>query len=113
MTIEEYLDALLTLPNIDDDLIPKVSPDGKWVAWTWFRMGPTADVFAAPTDGSVAPIRLEVFRAVPGYQDVIDYARRHLQMIERFGRFPHRNAILGRASTAEEREFLQGPGSSF
>ncbi len=56
---------------------------------------------------------VEVFRAVPGYQDVIDYARRHLQMIERFGRFAHRNAILGRASTAEEREFLQGPGSSF
>lgn len=53
------------------------------------------------------------FTDMPGYEDVIDYARRHLQVIERFGRFPHRNAVLGRASTAEEREFLQGPGSAF
>ena len=35
------------------------------------------------------------------------------QIIERFGRFPHRNAILGRASTPEEAEFLKQPGSSF
>jgi uncharacterized protein (DUF924 family) len=34
-------------------------------------------------------------------------------VITRFGRFPHRNAILGRASTAEEVEFLKQPGSSF
>ena len=34
-------------------------------------------------------------------------------IIRRFGRFPHRNAILGRASTPEELEFLKGPGSSF
>jgi uncharacterized protein (DUF924 family) len=42
-----------------------------------------------------------------------DYARRHAVVIERFGRFPHRNAILGRASTAEELAFLREPGSSF
>lgn len=42
-----------------------------------------------------------------------DYALRHREVIERFGRFPHRNAILGRASTAEEMEFLKQPGSSF
>ena len=42
-----------------------------------------------------------------------DYARRHHDVIARFGRFPHRNEILGRASTAEEREFLSQPGSSF
>lgn len=36
----------------------------------------------------------------------LDYARRHLAVIERFGRFPHRNRVLGRASTAEEEEFL-------
>ncbi len=45
--------------------------------------------------------------------NVIDYARRHLAVIERFGRFPHRNAALGRASTPEEIAFLQQPGSSF
>jgi uncharacterized protein (DUF924 family) len=42
-----------------------------------------------------------------------DYARRHAEVIERFGRFPHRNAVLGRPSTAEELQFLQQPGSSF
>jgi uncharacterized protein (DUF924 family) len=42
-----------------------------------------------------------------------DYARRHAEIIERFGRFPHRNAQLGRASTAEEQQFLQQPGSGF
>ncbi|SFU45725.1 DUF924 family protein [Pseudoduganella namucuonensis] len=48
-----------------------------------------------------------------GFDDTYDYARRHHDIIRRFGRFPHRNAILGRVSTAEEREFLQQPGSGF
>jgi uncharacterized protein (DUF924 family) len=38
---------------------------------------------------------------------------RHKAIIERFGRFPHRNAILGRESTREEIEFLKQPGSGF
>jgi uncharacterized protein (DUF924 family) len=42
-----------------------------------------------------------------------DYARRHHDVIARFGRFPHRNEILGRTSTPEESEFLKQPGSSF
>lgn len=46
-------------------------------------------------------------------REALDYARRHLDIIERFGRFPHRNAALGRASTPEEEAFLQQPGSSF
>jgi uncharacterized protein (DUF924 family) len=41
------------------------------------------------------------------------YAERHREIIARFGRFPHRNAMLGRASTPEEVEFLQTPGSGF
>jgi uncharacterized protein (DUF924 family) len=41
------------------------------------------------------------------------YAERHQEIIARFGRFPHRNHILGRTSTAEEIAFLQTPGSSF
>jgi uncharacterized protein (DUF924 family) len=40
-------------------------------------------------------------------------ALRHREIIERFGRFPHRNQILGRVSTPEEEEFLEQPGSSF
>lgn len=45
--------------------------------------------------------------------DLIDYAIQHRDIIARFGRFPHRNAALGRPSSAEERAFLQQPGSSF
>jgi uncharacterized protein (DUF924 family) len=43
----------------------------------------------------------------------VDYAIRHRDIIARFGRFPHRNATLGRASTPEELAFLEQPGSSF
>jgi uncharacterized protein (DUF924 family) len=43
----------------------------------------------------------------------VESARRHYEIIARFGRFPHRNAALGRQSTAEEAEFLKQPGSSF
>ena len=43
----------------------------------------------------------------------LKYARLHLGIIERFGRFPHRNAILGRASTAAEIEYLESGGLSF
>jgi uncharacterized protein (DUF924 family) len=43
----------------------------------------------------------------------LDYAHRHRGVIARFGRFPHRNAILGRASTPEELVFLSQPGSGF
>jgi len=42
-----------------------------------------------------------------------EWARKHWEIIRRFGRFPHRNAALGRAPTPEEIEFLSQPGSSF
>jgi uncharacterized protein (DUF924 family) len=45
--------------------------------------------------------------------DLYDWAVRHQRIIERFGRFPHRNEILGRKSTPEEIEFLKQPGSGF
>ncbi|OGX09601.1 MAG: hypothetical protein A2Y05_00475 [Omnitrophica WOR_2 bacterium GWA2_53_43] len=47
------------------------------------------------------------------YSYSLDYANRHYVIIERFGRFPHRNKILGRTSTPEEIEFLKKPGSGF
>ncbi len=43
----------------------------------------------------------------------LDYEKRHKKIIEHFGRYPHRNKILGRESTPEELEFLDQPGSSF
>lgn len=47
------------------------------------------------------------------YLSFLDYAIRHKEIIDRFGRFPHRNAILGRESTEKEEAFLLLPGSSF
>jgi uncharacterized protein (DUF924 family) len=55
----------------------------------------------------------EQLRAEPGGESYYRSAVRHAEVIERFGRFPHRNAVLGRASSAEETEFLRKPGSSF
>jgi uncharacterized protein (DUF924 family) len=43
----------------------------------------------------------------------LEFADRHRDIIKRFGRYPHRNGLLGRPSTPEELEFLRGPGSSF
>lgn len=51
--------------------------------------------------------------AAPGMEGNLDFELRHQAIIERFGRYPHRNAILGRTSSAEEIEFLKTPGSSF
>lgn len=51
--------------------------------------------------------------AVPGMENNLDFELRHQAIIERFGRYPHRNAVLGRPSTAAEIEFLKTPGSAF
>tara|TARA_B110000483_G_C18088329_1_gene500938 strand:- start:557 stop:1096 length:540 start_codon:yes stop_codon:yes gene_type:complete len=49
----------------------------------------------------------------PGLEDNFNFEVKHKNIIDRFGRYPHRNEILGRESTAEELEFLSQPGSSF
>ena len=48
-----------------------------------------------------------------GFTEMLDYAHRHRGVIARFGRFPHRNPILGRASTADELHYLGQPGAGF
>lgn len=48
-----------------------------------------------------------------GGPDIVEYAVGHRRIVDRFGRFPHRNAILGRRTTLEEAEFLKGPNSSY
>jgi len=48
-----------------------------------------------------------------GHGDPLDWAVRHADVVRRFGRFPHRNAILGRTSTPEELAYLAQPGSGF
>jgi uncharacterized protein (DUF924 family) len=52
-------------------------------------------------------------RDEPALADLLGWAERHRDIIVRFGRFPHRNAVLGRAPTAEELAFLKQPGSGF
>ncbi len=59
---------------------------------------------------------VELFRRLAeetGSEDLVVYALRHLRIVERFGRFPHRNEILGRRTTPEEAKFLEEPDSSF
>lgn len=60
----------------------------------------------------------EILDAAPAeeramFENNLSYAKQHHDIIEKFGRFPHRNAALGRTSTADERAFLAQPGSSF
>lgn len=55
---------------------------------------------------------VKLFQSV-GIQSNVDFEFKHKAIIERFGRYPHRNDILGRESTAEEKAFLEGPNSSF
>lgn len=59
-------------------------------------------------------LRDEVDRGLrESFDGFLNYAERHRDVVARFGRFPHRNAVLGRASTAQELAFLAQPGSSF
>ena len=63
-------------------------------------------------DLSILDASLPLFKELK-MQNVYDYALKHRDIVARFGRFPHRNKILGRTSTVEELEFLTQPGSSF
>jgi uncharacterized protein (DUF924 family) len=54
-----------------------------------------------------------VRRNCPGDAEILRYALLHREVIETFGRFPHRNAILGRRNTPEEEEYLKRPGAGF
>ena len=54
---------------------------------------------------------LELFATLD--EQALDWAQKHHAIIARFGRFPHRNGVLGRIDTPEEKEFLTGPNSSF
>lgn len=55
---------------------------------------------------------VKLFEAL-GNESSLEFEHKHKAIIDRFGRYPHRNSILGRNSTPEELEFLQQPGSSF
>lgn len=57
-------------------------------------------------------LAVELFKA-EGLENNLKFEYRHKEIIERFGRYPHRNEVLGRKSTQEEMEFLKQPGSGF
>ena len=61
---------------------------------------------------AIHSVAMELYRK-NGIRSNLDFEIRHRQIIERFGRYPHRNAILGRESTETEIEFLKQPGSGF
>lgn len=67
-------------------------------------------------DQEVSVALFEGLRHLPGHGDpdgAVDYAWRHYEVIRRFGRFPHRNAALGRSNTPEEEAYLAQPGAGF
>ncbi|MFP2930411.1 DUF924 family protein [Pyxidicoccus sp. 3LG] len=81
--------------------------------WRWFMYLP----FEHSEEVHDQRLAVALFEMLALYhrdsRESLDYARRHREVIERFGRFPHRNVTLGRPSTPEEESFLQEPGSSF
>ncbi len=68
--------------------------------------------FQHSEDRVVQSRSIEFFASL-GDPEILEYAQRHMAIIDRFGRFPQRNEALGRKSTDEEADFLQEPGSSF
>ena len=68
--------------------------------------------FEHSEDPAVQARSVELFATLED-EDTLGYALRHKEIIDRFGRFPHRNEVLGRESTPEEIEFLKEPDSSF
>ena len=84
-----------------------LDPIERWFLYLPYEHSESADVQARS---------LELFGALAdetGRRDPLVWAEKHAVIIRRFGRYPHRNAILGRPSTPEELEFLKQPGSSF
>lgn len=79
----------------------------------WFAYMP----FEHAEDARMQERSVALFEALaqanPGYEGVLDYAHKHRGVIARFGRFPHRNPILGRASTPDEAAYLAQPGAGF
>ncbi len=93
---------------VDSGADRQLTPLQRWFAYMPFEHAEDA----AMQEQSVA-LFTRLSEQNPGYEGVLDYAHRHRGVIARFGRFPHRNPILGRASTPEEADYLAQPGSGF
>lgn len=94
-------------------LVDSAAHDALLPLQRWFAYMP----FEHAEDAGIQERSVALFAALAqandGFDSALDYAHRHREVIARFGRFPHRNAILGRASTAEEEAYLAQPGAGF
>lgn len=79
----------------------------------WFAYMPFEHAEDLAMQQRAVSLFTDLAAGVPGMDDALDYARRHLDVVARYGRFPHRNAILGRVSTPDEEAYLAQPGSGF
>lgn len=84
----------------------RLAPVERWFAYLPFE-------HSEAIDDQHESLRLFGELAGEGMTEPLAWARKHYEIIARFGRYPHRNEALGRASTAEEIEFLRQPGSGF
>ena len=79
----------------------------------WFAYMPFEHAEDASMQEQAVALFEKLGAANEGFDGALDYARKHSDVIARFGRFPHRNPILGRASTPDEIDYLKQPGSGF
>ena len=93
---------------VDSGADRALNPHERWFAYMPFEHAEDPAMQAR----SVA-LFADLAREHAGFAEVLDYAHRHRGVIARFGRFPHRNAILGRASTPDELTYLSQPGAGF
>jgi uncharacterized protein (DUF924 family) len=101
-------DAALALAKrlVADGRHRQLAPVERWFAYLPFE-------HSERIDDQRQSLRLFGELAQEGLAEPLAWAQKHYEVIARFGRYPHRNELLGRASTAEEAEFLRQPGSRF
>ncbi|BBO60202.1 DUF924 family protein [Mycoavidus sp. B2-EB] len=97
--------ALTLVGSAEDRCLP--TPYHRWFVYMPFEHDESMH-------GQRESVRLfEVLKSETGLSAPLTWALKHAEVMTRFGRYPHRNAILGRVSSAEEEAFLHEPGSSF
>ena len=79
----------------------------------WFAYLPLEHAEDLALQDRCVDLCMALSEAEPGFAEALDYAHRHRDVIARYGRFPHRNAALGRLSTPDELVYLATPGSGF
>ena len=109
----DHLALATSKKGIEKELDKKLS----WVMRTFFYLPLEHSESIDDQELSTSLFEKLLQEVPPKYNDyaaeIFEYAAKHWEIIKRFGRFPHRNEVLGRSSTTEEKEFLKLPRSSF